>query len=95
MFFIFYQEEKEFEEKAAAEAERYKKELDKLKRLREKFNDWDTDGNQVIDQKEFRKLAQEVFECGDLEAIALFKQVDVNGSGSISLQNLIVGWKKK
>jgi len=82
--FDFMNEEEKYEEEARAKAEVYKKEAEKLKRLREKFNELDKDGNQTIDENEFKIAAKDIFDCSDAEANALFKEIDVNGSGEIS-----------
>jgi len=82
--FDFSNEEEKYNEEKNLKAEEYKKEKEKLQRLREKFNEVDTDGNQTIDRDEFNKLAAEIFECSTEDATALFKEIDVNDSGNIS-----------
>jgi len=82
--FDFMNEDEKYEEELRQKAEVYKKEQEKLQRLRDKFNEIDTDGNQMVDRAEFNRLASLIFECTTAETNALFREIDVNDSQTIS-----------
>jgi len=64
---------------------------DQYKTLREAFKAMDSDGNMSIERPEFQSMASRVFGCSVSESDALFVEIDVNHSGSISFAEFD-GW---
>jgi len=83
--FDFMNEEKKYDKEKEESFQQLKDEKDKLRLIRQKFQDTDTDGNKTVDIGEWLKLTKEIFpKMNEQESKLLFRQIDVSDSKEIS-----------
>jgi len=76
---------KKYDKEKEESFQQLKDEKDKLRLIRQKFQDTDTDGNKTVDIGEWLKLTKEIFpKMNEQESKLLFRQIDVSDSKEIS-----------
>jgi len=83
--FDFMDEEQKYEKEREAQFQQLKDEQDKLRLVKHKFMEMDTDGNRSVDVEEWLKMTKEIFpQINEDQSRGLFRQIDLSDSGEIS-----------
>ena len=69
---------------------------EKIEEIKEVFNHFDTDGNQVIDPEEFGRLCEALGAGFTEEELAMGLQaVDTNSNGKIEFSEFVAWWENR
>jgi len=93
--FDYMDEEKKYEKEKEEQFQQLKMEQDKLRQIKIKFQEIDTDGNRTIDLNEWLKMGKDVFsQLTEKQLKSIFRKIDLSGSNEISFAEFD-GWISK